>query len=134
MQTQFIAPRYDTVFILSEDKSYLSRDEGTLKQDAVEYEVGTLVISEYNAGVKTGKFVRATQALVDAADLLAIEDFRKAPKFALVISSKDATTGDVKAPLFLRYGQVKAQELVLDVSITIAEATELLERQVIIVR
>jgi len=123
--TAIFAPRPDECFIISEAEAFRSRDQITLKTDAAVYNVGTLVISEIVTGAKTGKYIRATQALADAST---VEDY------ALVIYATDATAGDQIVAGFVRQGQVKSFELDLDVSLTIPEATALLAPQGIIVR
>lgn len=121
----YIAPRPAFAFLLQEVSSEMSRDEYTLKTDATAYGVGTFVISEYVTSAKTGKYVRATQSLVDA---------EAGADFAIVSEEIDATAGDVKAPVFVRLGVVKGRELVLDPSITVAEAKALLAKQFVIVQ
>ncbi|MGO7115579.1 head decoration protein [Rhizobium johnstonii] len=123
--TQYFAPRASEVFVLSEGHGDISREEYVLKTDAAVYDVGTLVISEYAVNAKTGKYVRATQTLVDA---------QAGADFAIVLEATDARAADVKAAVFVRLGVVKARELVLDVSITTAEAAALLLKQFVVVR
>lgn len=120
---RYVAPRPAEAFILYEVKEELCRNEITLKQDASIYSVGALVISEFAASAKTGKYVTATQALVDA---------EPDADFALVLAETDATAADAEAPAFVRLGVVKVRELTLDPSITPAEAAALLLRQTIV--
>ncbi len=95
-------------------------------QDATVYAVGTLVISEFATGAKTGKYVRATQTLVDA---------EATADFAIVLEDTDATAADVTdAALFARLGVVKGNSLVLDNSITVPEAAALLIKQNVAVK
>jgi hypothetical protein len=121
----YTAPRQAFAFLLSEGNGEISRDELTLKTNATAYAVGTLVISEYATGAKTGKYIRATQTLVDAED---------DADFAIVSEETDATSADAKAPVINCLATVKGRELVLDVSITVAEATALLMKQFVKVR
>ncbi|RVL87669.1 head decoration protein [Sinorhizobium meliloti] len=118
----YTAPKLAGNFVLVEVHEILSRDEYTLKQDAAEYKVGTLVISEYATGAKTGKYVRATQTLVDA---------EAGADFAVVFDNVDASAADTKAAVFHQLGVVKGANLVLDASITVAETKALLAKQTI---
>jgi hypothetical protein len=121
----YVAPKKAFSFYLQEVSPEMSRGEYTLKTNAEIYDVGTLVISEYVADAKTGKYVRATQALVDAG----VE-----ADFAIVAEETDATTADVKAAVFVRLGLVKGRELILDPSITLSEAAALLLKQFVVVQ
>ncbi len=118
----YTAPKLAGNFFLVEVNELLSRDEYTLKQNASEYKVGTLVISEYATGAKTGKYVRATQTLVDAED---------DADYAVVFEDVDASAGDAKGAVFQQLGVIKGANLVLDASITVAEAKVLLAKQYI---
>ncbi|WP_027489237.1 head decoration protein [Allorhizobium undicola] len=116
----YTAPKLAGNFVLFEVHEIMSRDEYTLKQDAAEYKVGTLVISEYATGAKTGKYVRATQTLVDAED---------DADYAVVFDTVDAAAGDTKGAVFRQFGAIKGANLVLDASLTVAEAKALLAKQ-----
>lgn len=120
---KYTAPRPAEAFVLYEVKDSLSRADKTLRQDATVYEVGTLVISEFELDAKTGAYVRATQTLVDA---------EPTADFAIVLEETDATAGDVKAPVFVQLGNVKLREMTLDPSITPAEAAALLAKQFVV--
>lgn len=120
---RYVAPRPAESFVLYEVKDELCRNEFVLKQNATVYSVGTLVISEFAASAKTGKYVTATQALVDA---------EPDADFALVLAETDATAADVEAPVLVRLAVVKVRELTLDPSITQAEAAALLLKQMIV--
>ena len=132
--SQYVAPRFATVVILSEHDHGMSRETLTFKQSATVYDIGELLISEYNAGAKTGIYVRATQALVDAAKVLEIDDPDLAATFAVSVDYVDATAGNTPGPTVNHLAQVKGRELRLDASITVAEAKALLAKQLVIVR
>ncbi|CDN46837.1 head decoration protein [Neorhizobium galegae] len=120
------APRPDEVFIRSEANGTLSRDKITLKTSATVYGSATVVIAEIVTNALTGKYVRATQTLVEAAG----ENLH----LAIVCRRTDAAEADVIATGFVRDGEVKGLELDLDTSLTVAEITPYLAAQDIVVR